>query len=133
MITDFLGNKAPPRTNYYQLGENVPQAKDINVASGDLDFLVEITHNLLPRINTENANTEIHFFRGSMFMMMIAIYYYTLRVPKGKKRDALIEIGRQETVEHIKKIADFILTFYNWIDGSVEKPPPVGAYRNWSK
>ena len=130
-ITDFLGNKTPPRTNYYQMAPDAILPKDTRVASGELDYLVEITHHLLPRVNTERTNTETHFFRGSMFMMMIAINYYTVRVLKGKKRDALIEIGRQETIKHILKVSDFILTFYDWIDGKVEKPPPVGAYRNW--
>ena len=105
--------------------------RDIRVAPGDLDYLVEITHQLLPRVNTEKASTEINFFRGSMFMMMIAINYYTMRVHRGDARKVLIEIGRQETIEHIKKIANYILTFYDWIDGKVERPPPVGDYRHW--
>ena len=47
-----------------------------------------------------------------------------------RARKALGEIGRQETTRHIKKVATFIIWFYDYIEGKTNTPPPVGAYKD---
>ncbi|MEK9751709.1 MAG: hypothetical protein VW338_00655, partial [Rhodospirillaceae bacterium] len=101
---------------------------DRRVTAGDLDYLVDITRHLIP--GGKDASTEVHFFRGSMFMMMTAINYFAVRVPKGEKRTALSRIGREEIAEQIEKVASFILWFYDYMDKVVDNPPPVGAYKD---
>ena len=65
-------------------------------------------------------------------MMMTAINYYTVRILKGETRDALVQIAREETVKQVLDIAGHILQFYDWMDGEVDTPPPVGAYKTFS-
>jgi len=63
-------------------------------------------------------------------MMMTAINYFAVRVPKGDAHTALAEIARQEMAEQVGKVAEFILWFYDYMEGKVDKPPPVGAYKD---
>ena len=118
------------KTEPLQVDGNPLPAQTRPVATGDLDFLVDITRHLIPR--NDEANTEQYLFRGSMFMMITAINYYTIRIQEGETRDALVEIAREETVQQIHRIAEFSLWFYNWMDGKVDTPPPVGAYKDFS-
>ena len=99
----------------------------LRLASNDLDYLIDITRALIP---SSEASTEIHFFRGSIFTLMTAVNYYFIRVPRGEARKALAEVGRQETAQHIITVASFILWFYDYIEGKIDKPPPVGAYKD---
>jgi hypothetical protein len=127
-ITDLGGKHGPTGPSEYKAATANEPAKHKSVASGDLDYLVDITRHLIAR--GEETTTEIHFYRGSIFMMMTAINFFTVRVPKGEKRSAVSEIGRQETADQITKIASFILWFYDYMDGVVDTPPPVGAYKD---
>ena len=121
---------ASPKTKAQGPEVNNLTLKPRPVAEGDLDFLVDITRHLIPR--NDDASTEQYLFRGSMLMMMTAINYYTARILKGETRDVLVQIAREETVKQILDIADHILQFYDWMDGEVDTPPSVGAYRDLS-
>ena len=70
------------------------------------------------------------FFRGSMYLMMISIHYFSIRTAPGEKREVVTEIGRQETAQQIIKVASYILWFYDYLEGKIDIPPPVGAYKD---
>jgi len=127
-ITEFRGKHVAPVPSEYRAAAKTKPAADRAVAPSDLDFLVDITRNIIP--GGDEATTEIHFFRGSVFMMMTAINYFAVRVPKGETRKKLADIAREEMADQIVKVADFILWFYDYMEGKVAKPPPVGAYKD---
>jgi hypothetical protein len=79
-----------------------------------LDYMQKVVRALIPpRIN---PTIEIHFYRGSTFLAMIALYFYFTRVHSPTKRRAMERILREEFSTLVDKIADRIVEFYRELD-----------------
>lgn len=78
-------------------------------------YMCEVTRDMIP--NNSSATSEMHYFRGSTFMSMAAIYFYYQRVLNaGENREKFLDIVREEFVDQTIRIADVILKFYETLE-----------------
>ena len=79
-----------------------------------LDYLQRVVRALIPpRIN---PTIEIHFYRGSTFLAMIALYFYYTRIHSPAKRRAFEKIVREEFSTLVDNVADRVVEFYRELD-----------------
>lgn len=80
-----------------------------------LDFLARTVKNAVPA--TPEANTpEHHFFRGTIFMALIACYFYEGRITNPRKRAVFRRLMKEELAGLFRVIADYALDFYRELD-----------------
>ncbi len=80
-----------------------------------LGFLARVVRNSLPPTDTDNS-PEYHYFRGTVFLAAIAMYYYHGRITNPRKRTAFARLAREELTTLIHEIADYIIAFYRELD-----------------
>lgn len=78
-------------------------------------FLDRIVRNLMPRNEAENS-PEYHYFRGTVFLAAIAMYYYYGRITNLRKRPVFVRLIREELITLLNDIADYIIAFYRELD-----------------
>jgi hypothetical protein len=64
----------------------------------------------------DRLTPEIHYYRGTMLMTMIALHYYSARVPDPVKRRAVLKIMKEEYARLIDRVAERVVAFYREID-----------------
>ena len=80
-----------------------------------LGFLDRIVKIVVP--STPEANSpEHHFYRGTIFMTLIACYFYNARVKNSRQRAVFRKIMKEELATLFTVMADYILDFYRGLD-----------------
>jgi len=78
-------------------------------------YLCEVTRDFIPLAGL--ATSEMHYYRGSTFMSMAAIYFYYQRVINGgENREKFLEIVREEFIDQTIRIGDVVLGFYDKLE-----------------
>ncbi|MBM3950588.1 MAG: motility associated factor glycosyltransferase family protein [Rhodospirillales bacterium] len=79
-----------------------------------LDYMQRVVRALIPP--RTNPSIEIHCYRGSTFLTMIALYFYFTRIHSRAKRRAMEQILRDQFADLINRIADRVVEFYGELD-----------------
>ena len=79
-----------------------------------LKFMADIFRDLVPVNN--KTTSEIHFYRGTLFQALIAMYYYEGRVIGRKQYGIFMRLMTAALQKLINDIAEQILSFYRTLD-----------------
>jgi hypothetical protein len=79
-----------------------------------LRYIDKAVRELIPL--NDRLTPEIHYYRGTMLMTMIALHYYSARVPDPVKRRAVLKIMKEEYARLIDRVAERVVAFYREID-----------------
>ena len=79
-----------------------------------LRYMADILRTLIPPSHL--TTSEIHFYRGTMFQAMIAMYYYEGRVIGGRQHRTFLRLMKETLEKLIMEIAERILSFYRTLD-----------------
>jgi len=83
-------------------------------------YMCEVVRDFIPSSN--KSTTEMHYYRGSTFMSMAALYFYYQRaLNAGENREDFLKIVKEEFIDQTKRIGDVILDFYGTLE-PVKKP-----------
>ena len=79
-----------------------------------LVYMTDIARELIPP--GDETTPEMHYFRGTVFLATIGMYYYQGRVIDPRKRRVFRRLVREELANLIREIADRVLEFYRELD-----------------